>query len=67
LKKSEKSKVVTHKRRAISRFLAENAELAQVTFGQAGDIPVVGDWDGDGTDEIGLYRRGGQVERGDGT
>ena len=25
-------------------------------FGNPGDTPVVGDWDGDGTDEIGLYR-----------
>jgi hypothetical protein len=26
------------------------------TFGNPGDTPVVGDWDGDGIDEIGLYR-----------
>ena len=26
------------------------------TFGNPGDQPVVGDWDGDGVDEIGLYR-----------
>jgi hypothetical protein len=25
-------------------------------FGNPGDQPVVGDWDGDGVDEIGLYR-----------
>ena len=25
-------------------------------FGNPGDTPVVGDWDGDGVDEIGLYR-----------
>jgi len=25
-------------------------------FGNPGDKPVVGDWDGDGTDEVGLYR-----------
>ncbi len=31
---------------------------ANVTFGfgNPGDTPVVGDWDGDGADEIGLYR-----------
>ena len=31
---------------------------AQVSllFGNPGDQPVVGDWDGDGIDEIGLYR-----------
>ncbi|MEM7483435.1 MAG: hypothetical protein AAF481_19915 [Acidobacteriota bacterium] len=27
-------------------------------YGQGGDIPVVGDWDGDGADEVGLYRNG---------
>jgi len=26
------------------------------TFGQPGDIPVVGDWDGDGRDGIGVVR-----------
>ena len=25
-------------------------------FGKAGDLPVVGDWDGDGKDDVGLYR-----------
>jgi hypothetical protein len=25
-------------------------------FGDPGDKPVVGDWDGDGIDEIGLHR-----------
>ncbi len=27
-------------------------------YGQAGDLPVVGDFDGDGVDEIGVYRGG---------
>ena len=27
-------------------------------YGQAGDLPVVGDFDGDGIDEIGVYRGG---------
>jgi hypothetical protein len=34
---------------------------ADITFGYgnvAGDIPVVGDWDGDGIDTIGVYRKG---------
>jgi hypothetical protein len=25
-------------------------------YGEAGDVPVVGDWNGDGVDEIGVYR-----------
>ncbi|QGJ68575.1 Hypothetical protein PBC10988_2360 [Planctomycetales bacterium 10988] len=28
------------------------------TFGQAGDVPVVGDWNNDGKDEIGVFRNG---------
>ncbi len=28
----------------------------QVTYGRAGDIPIVGDWDGNGTDTIGIRR-----------
>ncbi len=35
--------------------LADPVDLA---FGTAGDIPVVGDWDGDGDDTIGLFRDG---------
>ena len=29
-----------------------------MNFGQAGDIPVVGDFDGDGVEEIAVYRSG---------
>ncbi len=29
-----------------------------VKFGQAGDIPVVGDFNGDGVDQIGVFRGG---------
>lgn len=29
-----------------------------VPFGQAGDLPVAGDWDGDGIDTIGVFRPG---------
>jgi hypothetical protein len=31
---------------------------AAATFGQAGDLPVVGDFDGNGFDEIGVFRAG---------
>lgn len=27
-------------------------------FGEAGDVPVVGDWDGDGVDTVGIFRGG---------
>jgi hypothetical protein len=29
---------------------------AQISFGAPGDLPIVGDWDGDGDTTIGLYR-----------
>ncbi|HEU4387900.1 MAG TPA: SBBP repeat-containing protein, partial [Blastocatellia bacterium] len=29
-----------------------------VTFGQSGDLPVAGDWDGDGVDTVGVFRNG---------
>jgi hypothetical protein len=31
---------------------------ARFVFGNPGDVPVVGDWDGDGIDEVGLHRPG---------
>src|SRR5262249_44378178 len=27
-------------------------------YGEAGDVPVVGDWDGTGVDSVGVYRQG---------
>jgi uncharacterized delta-60 repeat protein len=30
----------------------------QFFYGQASDVPVVGDWDGNGTDTVGIYRDG---------
>jgi hypothetical protein len=37
-------------------FLMPNGSTKQLRFGQQGDIPVVGDVNGDGYTEIGLYR-----------
>ncbi len=34
------------------------ADPVEVAFGQPGDIPIVGDWDGDGDDTVGVYRNG---------
>lgn len=34
-----------------------------VEFGEPGDIPVVGDWDGDGVDGIGVFRAGRWILR----
>ncbi len=32
------------------------AEFVSGSYGAIGDIPIVGDWDGDGTDTMGLFR-----------
>jgi GH25 family lysozyme M1 (1,4-beta-N-acetylmuramidase) len=32
-----------------------------VNFGQADDAPIIGDWDGDGYDEIGLFRSSASI------
>src|SRR5262249_50894117 len=34
------------------------ASTTQISFGQAGDIPVRGDWLGDGLDRVGVFRDG---------
>ncbi len=31
---------------------------AVVRFGQAGDVPIVGDFNGDGVSDVGIYRNG---------
>jgi Tol biopolymer transport system component len=33
-------------------------QLPAISFGQAGDLPVAGDWDGDGKDDVGVFRPG---------
>lgn len=33
------------------------------SFGQAGDVPIVGDWDGDGIDDLGVVRQGSWILR----
>lgn len=39
-----------------SSLAGETPTLFTFTFGQAGDLPVVGDWTGDGTDNVGVFR-----------
>jgi hypothetical protein len=34
------------------------ADLCLAQFGAPGDLPVTGDWDGDGSDEVGTFRQG---------
>lgn len=41
---------------AYSLASSGNAETITFEFGQAGDIPVVGDWNGDGTRTVGVVR-----------
>jgi hypothetical protein len=39
--------------------LESGIDTAYTSFGQVGDQPVTGDWNGDGITEIGLFRNGG--------
>jgi hypothetical protein len=43
------------------------SDLCLTAFGGAGDIPVTGDWNGDGTDEVGVFRSGRWYLDGDGS
>ena len=36
--------------------LGTDGKLKPYTYGDIGDYPVIGDWDGDGDDDIGVYR-----------
>jgi len=50
-------------RPSTGQFLLRNSNTAgnpdlTLTFGQAGDKPVVGDWNGDGVTDVGVFRNG---------
>jgi len=52
-------------RPANNQFLLRNSNTAgapdkTITFGVAGDLPVTGDWDGNGVDDVGVFRPGSQ-------
>ncbi|MDD5466391.1 MAG: VCBS repeat-containing protein [Anaerolineales bacterium] len=36
-------------------------DVRQVRFGQSGDIPLTGDWDGDGLTDLGVFREDGNL------
>src|SRR4026207_359397 len=43
---------------ALRKSLTPGFSDVNVKFGQAGDIPLAGDWDGNGSTTIGVYRPG---------
>jgi hypothetical protein len=50
-------------RPSTSQFLERNTNTpgppnATIAFGQAGDLPIAGDWNGDGISDVGVFRNG---------
>ena len=39
--------------------IANHTDVGPFNYGNAGDIPIVGDWDGDGTTTVGIFRPAG--------
>jgi hypothetical protein len=39
--------------------IANNTDIGPFFYGNAGDIPIVGDWDGDSTSTVGIFRPAG--------
>jgi hypothetical protein len=35
-----------------------HATVAAFAFGEATDVPLIGDWNGDGTETVGVFRNG---------
>ncbi len=38
------------------QFIFNTAPVTRTTFGLNTDIPIIGDWDGDGTEDVGVFR-----------
>jgi hypothetical protein len=45
-----------------SDYVVDHRDQAFAQFGGPDDVPVIGDWDGDGTDDPGLFRPGGVLK-----
>jgi hypothetical protein len=43
---------------ADNNFAMNAGDIFYPSFGMAGDVPVIGDWDGDGMTDVGVYRNG---------
>ena len=40
----------------LTNSLGDPQDLPSFTYGRSGDVPLVGDWNGDGRDTVGVYR-----------